>query len=133
MAAVSELPTAGPAPLAGLLARREVGVCGTRFTAVLDGCEIGLIEVATDLTSGGVRSRYAGWADIGNLHVSEHHRRLGVGTWLVAGAAAWLRLGRVERVVDYADPDRADLAGFLARIGFHELTRNARRWERPAR
>jgi GNAT superfamily N-acetyltransferase len=83
------------------------------------------------MTTGGTRSRLAGWADIGNLHVSEALRRRGVGTWLMGQAAAWLRLGRVERLVAYGTPDEADELAFLRAVGFHELTRTERVWRTP--
>ena len=41
---------------------------------------IGFVEVESDPTEGGTRFRYAGWADVGNLHVAEPHRRQGICT-----------------------------------------------------
>jgi GNAT superfamily N-acetyltransferase len=130
VAPIERLPRTPPAPpLPGLVVRRSVGACGTRFTARLGDDAIGLVEVESDVTAGGTRSRFAGWADIGNLHVDERHRRRGVGTWLVAVAADWLRLGRVERLVAYTWPEQEDALAFLARVGFDELTRTERGWQ----
>ena len=57
----------------------------------------------------------------------------GVATWLLGQAAAWLRLARVDRVLDYAEPEQEDAIAFLESVGFRELTRTARGWERDAR
>ena len=51
--AVDELPNAAASPVEGVAVRRELGVNGTRFSAQLDGRQIGYIEVDTDFTSGG--------------------------------------------------------------------------------
>jgi GNAT superfamily N-acetyltransferase len=128
VAQVDDLPHPGEAPVAELVVRREVGRFGTQFTAVLGGERVGLIDIEVDQTAGGTRSRFSGWSDIGNLHVAEAHRRNGIGTWLLAHAADWLRLGRVDRLVDYAEPDQHDLLGFLGATGFRELTRTERGW-----
>jgi GNAT superfamily N-acetyltransferase len=130
VAAVGDLPAALGPPRAGLALERSLGTCGTRFTAVLGGEALGFVEVETDLTEGGTRSRYAGWADVGNLWVAEAHRRQGIGTWLLAGAADWLRLGRGDRLLAYAWPEQTDALAFLTRRGFRELTRTQRGWRR---
>jgi GNAT superfamily N-acetyltransferase len=131
VAPVDELPRAGEPPHPDLAVRRTLSDW-TRFSAILGGEEIGLIEVETDFTEGGSRSRLAGWADIGNLWVREDHRRHGVGTWLLGVAADWLRLGRVDRLLAYAWPEELDDLGFLEHSGFRELTRTERGWRRQA-
>lgn len=149
LARVDELPSAGLAPLAGLATRRSVGMSGTRLSAVLDEQVIGYIEV--EIFEGGERlPRHGGWADIGNLQVSEDYRRRGVATWLLGQAADWLRLAQVTRLLDYASldsasldpaslapgPDGRDNAGyraFLAASRFTELTRTTRGWTRNPR
>ena len=131
VADVAELRGAGPAPLDGLAIRRELGINGTRFAAVLGDATIGYVEVASDLTSGGALARYAGWADIGNLCVDEPFRRRGIGTWLFGHAADWLRLGRVTQLLAYEDAaGDAEERAFLERAGFRELTRTQRGWVR---
>jgi hypothetical protein len=81
------------------------------------------IEVETDFTSGGLLSRFAGWADIGNLVAPDvETRRL-----LLAAAANWLRLGGVTRLVAYADPD--EVAAYTA-DGFRVLVTTERGWIR---
>ena len=131
VAEVADLPQAGDPPDAGLTVRREVGRFGTQFSAFDGDTRIGYVDVDVDQTAGGTRSRFAGWSDIGNLHVDEPHRRKGIGTWLLAHAADWLRLGRVERLVDYASPGEDDVIGFLEANGFRELSRTERGWRRP--
>jgi GNAT superfamily N-acetyltransferase len=130
VAAVDDLPRSESPPLAGLALRRELGINGTRFSAVLGEDVIGFVEVESDHTSGGTLSRFAGWADLGNLQVDEPYRRKGVATWLVASAADWLRLGGVARLISYATPDQEASLAFHADVGFRELTRTARGWTR---
>ncbi len=56
------------APVAGLQVRRNVGINGVRFTAALDGADVGYIEV--DVLDGAERHpRVGGIADVGNLEV----------------------------------------------------------------
>ena len=130
VARVEHLPQRAEPPLDGLDLRRDVGRFGTQFSAFLGGQRIGFVDVDVDRTAGGTRSRFAGWSDIGNLWVEEAHRRRGIGTWLLAHAADWLRLGGMERLVDYAWPEEDDLLGFLAATGFRELTRTESGWRR---
>jgi hypothetical protein len=59
VAFVDDLPPA-PSAAAGLTLERSVGSCGTRFSGMRNGHVVGMIEVETDLTDGGTRSRYAG-------------------------------------------------------------------------
>jgi GNAT superfamily N-acetyltransferase len=132
VAAVDDLPRPERPPLAGLALRRELGINGTRFSAVLGEEVIGFVEVESDHTSGGTLSRLAGWADVGNLQVDEPHRRKGVATWLVACAGDWLRLGGVARLLSYATPDAEESLAFHRSVGFRELTRTTRGWTRPS-
>jgi GNAT superfamily N-acetyltransferase len=67
---------------------------------------------------------------VGDLHVEESYRRRGIGSWLVARAADWLCLGRTDRLLAYASPEREACTRFLERLGFRELTRTERRWTR---
>ena len=131
VAAVDDLRRPERAPLHELALRRELGINGTRFSAVLGDEVIGFVEVESDQTSGGTLSRFAGWADIGNLEVDEAHRRKGIGTWLVGQAADWLRIGGVVRLISYATPENEASLAFHAAVGFRELTRTTRGWARP--
>lgn len=85
----------------------------------------GFVEVET-LGDAERLPRLGGWADVGNLHVAEEHRRRGVATWLIGQAAEWLRLARVDSLLAYAWPEQEDCATFLATVGFRELTRTER-------
>ena len=77
----------------------------------------------------------------GTSRVSEPYRRRGVGSWLLGQAADWLRLARVDRLLDYAwlegtDPGGVsyeDYRAFLPAVGFRELTRTQRGWTRGLR
>jgi GNAT superfamily N-acetyltransferase len=129
IASVDELPRPSEGPIAGLSLRRSVGINGTRLSGVLGDEVAGYIEVEM-LKDAGRLPRHGGWADIGNLHVAEEHRRRGLATWLIAQAADWLRLALVERVLDYAWPQQEDCAAFLGAVGFRELTRTQRGWVR---
>jgi GNAT superfamily N-acetyltransferase len=128
LARVDELPRPAAPPLEGLALRRSVGESGTRLSAHLGEEVIGFIEVETNLAEGGRLAHLGGWADVGNLHVVEPYRRRGVATWLFGQAADWLRLARVERLLDYAWPEEKAELALLARLGFRELTRTARGW-----
>jgi ribosomal protein S18 acetylase RimI-like enzyme len=132
VASVDGLPQPKASPVEGLSLRRELGVNGTRFSAVLGNEVVGFIEVETDHTNGGTLSRLAGWADVGNLHVSEDYRHAGVATWLVGEAAEWLRTGRVERLLAYAEPEHEDDIALYEGLGFRELTRTERGWVKKA-
>jgi GNAT superfamily N-acetyltransferase len=125
---VADLPRVAAPPVPGLAVRRALGAHATRFTALLDGRAVGMVEVQADLTAGGALSRLAGWADLWELHVDESLRRRGVATWLLGHAADWLALGRVDRLLHYAARD--DERAFATALGFRELTRTRRPWER---
>jgi GNAT superfamily N-acetyltransferase len=135
LAKVEDLPDAAKAPVDGLRVTRSVGINGCRLSAVLDDQVIGYIEVET-IDEGERLSRRGGWADVGNLRVAAEHRRRGVGTWLLGQAADWLRLGNIDRLLDYAwlegtDPGGVsydDYRAFLPAVGFRELTRTKRGW-----
>lgn len=115
------------APVGGLTTRRTVGINGTRISGVLDGAEVGYIEVDTNLDAGPRVSRTGTWADVGNLWVEPAWRRRGIGRWLVGRAAAWLELGGTTRLLDYADGrEEETYAAFLSAAGFTVLTRTAR-------
>ena len=137
LAPVEDLPGPGRPPLEGLAVSRSVGINGCRLSAMLGGEVIGYIE--TEILDQGERmSRHGGWADVGNLHVAPGYRRRGVGSWLLAQAAGWLRLAGVTRLLNYAwlegtDPgglNYDDYRAFLPAVGFRELTRTARGWTR---
>jgi GNAT superfamily N-acetyltransferase len=128
VARVEDLPRPVEPPLDGVRMRRSLGVNGTRLAAVLGDEPVGYVEVET-LEDAGRLPRVAGWADIGNLVVREPHRRQGLATWLLAEAADWLRLARIERLLAYASPED-DCAGVLESVGFLVLTRTKRGWVR---
>jgi GNAT superfamily N-acetyltransferase len=132
LAMVDELPRPAAPPIGGLRLGRALGVNGTRLYGSVGDELVGYIEVDTNLTQGGRLAHLAGWADVGNLHVDEAWRRRGVATWLVGQAADWLRLARVERLLDYAWPGEEARLALLGRVGFRELTRTTRGWSRPA-
>jgi len=137
LARVADLPRLAHPPVAGLEPRRAVGLNGTRLSAVLDGQVIGYIEV--EIRDEGERlARQGGWADVGNLHVSESFRRRKIGTWLLGNAADWLELAHVDRLLDYSYAEGADASGqtyddyraFLGALPFRLLTRTRRGWTR---
>ena len=107
---------------------RAVGTNGTRLYGFIGDKVVGYIEVETNLAEGGRLAHLGGWADVGNLHVDKAYRRRGVATWLVGQAADWLRLARVDRLLNYAWVDEEDRLALLRRVGFHELTRTTRGW-----
>lgn len=129
IADVEALPGAEDVERADLGLERSLGINGTRLSALRDGEVVGFVEL--EVFDGGERiARQGTLADIGNLHVGEGEEVGALGAWLVAQAAAWLRLGRVERVLDYTDADEHERAAFLEGVGFRELTQTARGWTR---
>lgn len=105
---------------------RTLGASGTRLTARLGDVSVGYIEVDTAIAGVG---RVSGtWADIGNLVVAPERRRTGVGRRLIAGAAQWLHLARVDRLLAYAAPEDVAMLGLLEGTGFVRLTETAREW-----
>jgi GNAT superfamily N-acetyltransferase len=138
LARVGDLPRPAGVPIDGLSVRRSAGLNGTRMSAVLGGDVIGYIEVET-FGEGERLSRHGGWADVGNLRVTDQrYRRRGVASWLLGQAADLLLLAGAGRLLDYAwldgtDPgglDYADYRAFLSAAGFEELTRTRRGWSR---
>ena len=132
VATVDDLPNPCDPPVPGMSLQRSVGVNGTRLAGILDEQVVGYIEVEV-LQDAGRMPRLGGWADIGNLHVVQAHRRRGLATWLMGQMTDWLRLAHVDRVLDYAWPEQDDYTAFLEAVGFCELTRTRRGWvrERP--
>ena len=119
------------APVAGLTTRRTVGINGTRIAAILDGTDVGYIEVDANLDAGSRMSRLGAWADVGNLWVEPAYRRRHIGSWLVGEAATWLELGGTARLLDYADAEDETYAAFLTAVGFTVLTRTDRLFAHP--
>jgi len=107
-------------PNAAFTAERSVGPW--TWTRLACGDDT-FIDLETDFTAGGTLSRFAGWADIGNLVAPDDERR----RWLLAQANEWLRLGGVTRLVAYVDPGEES---FYLSNGFRELVRTERGWVR---
>lgn len=131
LADVAALDSAGHPPLAGLTVRRLLGINGTRLSAtLLDEDVVGFIEIDTNAGDSGRLTRLGGLADIGNLHVAEEYRRMGVARWLIGQAAEWLLLARVERLFAYAWTTETACVALFEGAGFRVLTRTSRGWER---
>jgi GNAT superfamily N-acetyltransferase len=129
MAGLSDIVRTPTSEIPGLTLERSVGINGTRLSARLAGETAGYIEV--ELLDAPHRSPgHVVWADIGNLHVSEGHRRRGVARWLIGEASDWLRLSGVDHLLAYATPEQQSCISILEAAGFWELTRTARGWTR---
>lgn len=122
----------GDPPVPGLTVRRQLGSLGTAFNAILDDEIVGTYEVDDGLTQGGTNLAFTGWADECNHWVREDLRGQGIGGWLVAHAAAWLRLGGTTRLLTYAIEDEhiARCTGYYARYGLQPINRTVRGWRR---
>ncbi len=130
LADLDGLPAPGDPPVDGLRLARSVGINGTRLSAVREDEVLGYVEVEI-LDEAERMGRQGRIADIGNLEIVEGRRRQGIGTWLVAQAGEWLRLGRVDRLLAYLGPeDEEHCAAFLESVGFRVLTRTERSWRR---
>lgn len=126
------VPEPGGPPLPDFQVRRAVGAFGVRFSAILEGEELGRCECASDLTRGGALPALAGWAELAELWVRDGWRGKGMGGWLVRHAAGWLRLAGCDRVVLSVDAgDEACGAGrFYRRLGWDVFAREIRSWQR---
>jgi GNAT superfamily N-acetyltransferase len=132
VANISDVPRPAGLPVEGLSVRRDIGINGTRFSAMRAGRTVGFAEVESDLTRGGTRARFAGWADVGNLEIDDDLQRQGVATWLIGHAADWLEVGHVDRLLAYTRPEDEAMIAFLLGCGFRELARTRRGWTRAA-
>jgi GNAT superfamily N-acetyltransferase len=122
-------PPSAP-PIEGLGLARRMCDFAPRFAAELGGESIGLFDVGSDVTAGGVLPALAGWAEPWNLWVDERYRSQGVGSWLVRSAASYLRLGGCDRmlVTVAVDGERAGAGRFYGRLGLVRLARLERAW-----
>lgn len=129
---VDQIGPPAEAPIEGVVVRRRLHVFGAAFTAMLDGREIGLLEIDDDFTRHGSMLRNDGWADISNMQVAEECRRRGIATWLLGHAAAWLRMGGARNLISYVGDDEVEspLHAWNVASGFTELNRTRRGWTR---
>ncbi len=133
--ALDAMPAAGDPPLPALVLQRRLttGPWASRemrFTALLDGQQVGKCEVALDLTDGGALPALRDWAQLTELAVAEPWRNQGIGAWLVRHAVAWLRLGRRSRLLVAAMADNAGAIRFYRRCGWEVLVRERKGWQR---
>lgn len=124
----------GPAPIEGLELVRSIGRFGTRFSAVLDGEEIGLVELEPELTEGGLLNSLQGWNEFGELEVAPPYRRRGVASWLMRHVIAWARQAGVAHPFTSVWADDRDDAqrAVLDRLGFTRLTMIEKGWLLPS-
>jgi GNAT superfamily N-acetyltransferase len=127
---IDRLEPQSAVPIEGLALARRMGDFAPRFAAELAGESIGLFDVASDVTAGGLLPALAGWAEPWNLWVDERYRSQGVGSWLVRSAAPYLRLGGCDRmlVTVAVDDERAGTGRFYERLGLVRLARLDRAW-----
>jgi GNAT superfamily N-acetyltransferase len=99
---------------------------------MLNGREVGLLEVDDDFTRHGSMLRNDGWADISNVGVAEDSRGVGVASWLLRHAAGWLRMGGSRNLISYLGDDEIEspLHAWHVANGFTELNRTRRGWTR---
>ncbi|HEX3087847.1 MAG TPA: GNAT family N-acetyltransferase [Ilumatobacteraceae bacterium] len=130
--ALDALAAPGEPPIDGLTLRRRLHEFGAAFAAMLNGREVGLLEVDDDFTRHGSMLRNDGWADISNVGVVEESRGVGVASWLLRHAAAWLRMGGSRNLVSYLGDDEVEspLHAWHVANGFTELNRTRRGWTR---
>ena len=130
---LDHIPPAGDPPIAGMALQRVLGPLATSFNAVLEGGTVGVFEVDDDQTRGASNLSLAGWADECNHWVRDDLRRRGIGTWLVAHGAEWLRLGGVHRLVVYLIENDLldDGLRYYHRFGLRPVSRTRRGWRRP--
>jgi GNAT superfamily N-acetyltransferase len=125
-------PPADP-PVPGLAVRRGLttGLWADgemRFTALLDGQELGTCEVALDLSDNGALPALQQWAQLTELQVEESWRNRGIGAWLVRHAVAWVRLGDRTRLLVATMADNAGAIRFYRRFGWERLVHERKGW-----
>jgi GNAT superfamily N-acetyltransferase len=103
-----------------------------RFAALLEGKEVGRCEIALDLSDGGALPALRQWAQLTELQVAEPWRNRGIGSWLVAHAVAWARLGGRSRLLVAAMADNAGAIRFYQRHGWEQLIYERKGWTRSA-
>lgn len=115
---------AAPAP--GFEVLRTLGVNGTRLAAHRGKDLVGYVEVDV-LDSESRLVPAGGMADVGNLWVADGAPD-GLALWLLGLAADWLALGRVDRLLMYADESENAELELATAAGFQRLTRTRRAW-----
>ncbi len=112
---------------------RSVGRLGARLDLIVAGSSIGYIEVGDISTALARSAAGAHWTDVGNLFATDPTELPTVMPALLSAAAAWLRLGGIDRLIDYFAPDvhPPDYLATLHKLGFTTLSRNERGWELP--
>lgn len=125
--------TAQESPVAGVTLKRKVGARGTRFSAVVNGSEVGYGECKEDLTLGGALPALRGWGELVELWVDTEWRNQGLGTWLVSHVVHWLLLAKCDRIVlnVAADDEAAGAGRFYNRWGWTPLARQTKGWHLP--
>lgn len=118
----------------GAEVRRSVGVLGTRFDLIDTDRHLGYIEVG-EIDQALARSAAgATWTDVGNLFATEPEALAAVMPALISGAAEWLMLGGVDRLIDYyaEDVHPPTYLAALHQLGFTRLSTNERGWSLPS-
>jgi GNAT superfamily N-acetyltransferase len=128
------VPSPGNPPVSGLTVERRL-VTGLwaahemRFSARLDGQELGRCEIALDLSEGGALPALRPWTQLTELQVNETWRNRGVGASLVRHAVAWARLGGRSRLLVAALEENAGAIRFYRRFGWDVLVQEQKGWE----
>ena len=124
------IPTCAPQPNI-TLHRTMQSSQGVAFTALHHNQKIGWCECITDLNKGGAIPTLTGWAELSNMFVEKSWRSKGIGSWLVAHAAEWLRMAGCNRIaLSVAVDDEARGAGrFYERFGWKPFSRLQQGWK----
>ena len=119
----------------GAAITRSVGLLGVRLDLMVGESSAGYVEVGEISTALSRSTSSSTWTDVGNLFVSDPVELATVMPALLAAAAGWLRLGGIDRLIDYYAPDvhPPEYLTTLDQLGFAVLTSNGRGWELPLR
>jgi GNAT superfamily N-acetyltransferase len=123
---LSQVVEHNQSPVPGVtLNRTMLSPFGVAFAAYQGSTLIGGCEVKADLTDGGDIPLLRGWAELSEMHVDEHWRNQGIGSWLVAHAVEWLRMAGCDRIaLSVMAEDEVRGAGrFYERFGWRALSR----------
>jgi GNAT superfamily N-acetyltransferase len=120
-------------PIPGMTLQRKVGGEATRFTAIVEGMEIGHGDCVEELTLGGTLPALRGWAELTELWIEPAWRDRGVGSWIVSHIVDWLLFARCDRIVLFVDADdeAAGAGRFYNRWGWTPFARRTIGWKLP--
>lgn len=119
------VPHPGVAPVSGPSIHHDVGQFGKRFSAELQGQRVAQCGCIPDLSAGGELPGLAGWAELSEIETRASHRNQGIGSWVIAHTADWMRSAGCRRVAMSvtSGAEQAGAGRFYQRFGWKPILR----------